>query len=693
MSITAFGQTGPKAGYAMTDMTVMAASGPMAISGDDDRPPLRIGVPQAFLHAGAEAAGAALIAHRQRLRSGRGQHVDVSAQQAVAQATQSFILTQAIGEADLTRVTSGVAISGIKLPLVWPAKDGYVSITFFFGTSIGPFSKRLIDWMYEEGACDEATRDKDWIGYAVLLLNGEEPLDEYERVLAAIGAFVRGKTKGELLEQAMERRLLIVPLSTLGDLQGSPQFEARDFWRDLETPSLGRTVPTPGAFAKFSATPLEHRFGSPRIGQHTAEVLSEPPPARPPSPRAAGHDEGRQALDGLKVLDFQWVMAGPAATRVLTDYGATGIKVESTTSVDTARGLQPFKDATAGPESSALFHNMNAGKLGLTLNLSSERGRAVAQDLVSWADLVCESFSPRAMRGWGLDYLALRELRPDIIMMSSCLFGQSGPYSGIAGFGTMGAAVGGFNSLIGWPDRDPAMVGTYTDYLAPRYAIAALLAALDHRDRTGEGQYIDLSQAESSVNFLAPAWLDLLINGREFERRGNADPQMSPHAAFATAGNDRWVAIACRDDADWAALLDVSGLTDLASDARFNTLAGRLANRAALEETISEWTRRHEMGEIERLLQERGVPAHQVQGSAELVADPQLAHRGHFLELPHATLGSVTIEGSRFQLSRTPARIERPGPTFGQHNDHVLREILGYDDERITELAMADVLQ
>jgi len=230
-------------------------------------------------------------------------------------------------------------------------------------------------------------------------------------------------------------------------------------------------------------------------------------------------------------------------------------------------------------------------------------------------------------------------------------------------------------------------------YVAPRYAIAALLAALDHRDRTGEGQYVDLAQAEASVNFLAPALLDLLTNDREFERRGNADPQMSPHAAFPAAGDDRWVAIACRDDADWAALLDVSGLVGLASDARFATLEGRLANREALEAAISEWTRNHEMGEIERLLQERGVPAHQLQNSAELVVDPQLQHRGHFVELAHATLGTMTVEGSRFRLSRTPARIERPGPTFGEHNDHVLREILGYDDARIAELAIAGALQ
>ncbi|MFQ5380271.1 MAG: CoA transferase, partial [Dehalococcoidia bacterium] len=194
VSITPFGSTGPKAGYAATDMIVMAASGPLVATGDSDRAPLRMGVPQAHLHAGAEAACGALVAHRERLASGRGQHVDVSAQQAAAAAMQSFILTSAIGEKDITRVTGGVSISGITLPLVWKVKDGYVSLTFFFGTAMGPFSRRLMEWMYEEGACDEAMRDKDWIGYALLLLNGEEPEEEYRKVLDAVAAFLREKT-------------------------------------------------------------------------------------------------------------------------------------------------------------------------------------------------------------------------------------------------------------------------------------------------------------------------------------------------------------------------------------------------------------------------------------------------------------------------------------------------------------------
>ncbi|MBM3139894.1 MAG: CoA transferase, partial [Chloroflexi bacterium] len=246
VSITGFGQDGPKAGYVATDLVVSAASGPSAFIGDEDRAPLRFGVPQAFHHAAAEAADAALIALWERRRSGRGQHVDASAQQAFAQATQSTILAAAIGEQESRRVRGGATLGPLFIPLVWQARDGYVSITFAFGTAIGPFSRRLMEWIHEEGGCDEATRDKDWIGYAGLLMTGAESVDEYRRVLGVVDAFARTKTKAQLLEAALTRRLLIAPMATVGDLVASEQFAARDYWRDVEQPQLGRAVRHPG---------------------------------------------------------------------------------------------------------------------------------------------------------------------------------------------------------------------------------------------------------------------------------------------------------------------------------------------------------------------------------------------------------------------------------------------------------------
>ncbi|MCH8815599.1 MAG: CoA transferase [Chloroflexi bacterium] len=690
VSISAFGQTGPKAAFAESDI-VVSASGGLEI-GDADRAPLRFSVPQAYLHAGAEAAGAALIAHHERQRSGRGQHVDVSAQQAVAVTTQSGILAASIGDRNETkRVTGGVMFGGISVPLVWPAADGHVSLLFLFGNAIGPFSRRLMEWLHEEGFCDEGTRDKDWIGYVALLQSGTEPVDEYMRVLGLIREFMSTKPKAMLMAEALKRRLLITPMATIDELAANEQFAARDYWRDLEHPGPARY---PGPFAKFSETPIEYRRGAPAIGQHNSEVLADDRQVNASQqPSALPAESDQHALEDVKVLDFMWVMAGPAATRVLADYGATIVRVESTSSIDTARGLAPFQNGEAGPDSSAVFLNLNAGKLGLTLDMTKEEGLGVVRDLVRWADVVTESFSPKAMRAWGLDYDSLRKLKPDLIMLSSCLMGQTGPLSMLAGFGTMGAAIAGFNSVIGWPDREPAMVGAYTDYVSPRFATASILAALDHRNRTGQGQYIDFSQSEASLHFLAPALLDYAVNDRVQGRAGNRDPHMAPHGTYPAAGDDRWVAVAVANDEQWRSLCDVLGRNELASEERFATAEARLANQDEIDGIISEWTRQRDLYEVQETLQAGGVPAHALQNSTEAMRDPQLLHRGHFVEVPHEVHGKTTVEGSRFRLSRTPARIERPGPTFGRDNQYVLEKILGYSEEKIVDLVAGGVLE
>ncbi len=689
VSISAFGQTGPKAKYAESDLIVSAA---VSLDvGDADRAPLRFSVPLAYHHAAAEAAGAALIAHHERRRSGRGQHVDVSAQQALAQTTQSGILAASVGDEEMKRVTGGIVNGGLPIPFVWQAADGYVSLLFIFGNSFGRFSRRLMEWLRDEDFCDESTRDKDWIRYFELLGNGTEPLDEYMRVLGLIREFIRTKTKANLMSEALKRRLLITPMATMDELLASEQLAARDYWRDLDQPRPARY---PGPFAKFCDTPIQYRLGAPTLGQHNAEVLGEVRQLQGSAPHSSSPGESNgSALDDVKVLDFMWAMAGPAATRVLADYGATVVRVESTTSIDAVRSLAPFQNGTRGPENSALCMNLNAGKLGLTLDVTSAEGRAVVRDLVRWADVVTESFSPKAMRAWSLDYDSLRKLKPDLIMLSSCLMGQTGPLSMLAGFGTMGAAAAGFNSVIGWPDREPAMVGAYTDYVSPRFVIASILAALDHRDRTGQGQYIDFSQAESSLHFLTPAVLDYTVNGRVQGRAGNRDPHMAPHGVYPAAGDDRWAAIAVANDEQWRSLCDVLGRNELASDQRFATTEARLANQDVLNDILSRWTQQRGASEVQEALQARGVPAHAQTNSTEAMRDPQLLHRGHFVEVPHDIHGTTVIEGSRFKLSRTPARIERPGPTFGRDTQYVLETILGYGPERIVELAAAGVLE
>jgi benzylsuccinate CoA-transferase BbsF subunit len=401
----------------------------------------------------------------------------------------------------------------------------------------------------------------------------------------------------------------------------------------------------------------------------------------------------RLPLDGVRVLDFMWVMAGPASTRYLADYGATVVRIESATRIDTARTLQPFKDAVSGPERSGLVMNLNAGKLSLCLNLDHPGARPVVERLVRWADIITESFSPRGMKGFGLDYESVTKMNPSVIMLSSCLNGQYGPHASLAGFGTMGAQLAGFGELAGWPDRGPAgPFGAYTDYVAPKFTVVAVLAALEYRRRTGKGQHIDLSQAEASQQFLGPALLDYTVNGRVATRAGNSSPEYCPHGVFPCAGNDRWIAIACTVQAQFVALSGVAS-KGWAADERYATLAARMANREALEATIGEWTAGCERDDLESALIAAGVPAHRVSTAMDAFNDPHLAALGHFPTVQHAEVGEVPVEASRIRLSRTPAQPPAPAPMIGEHNEQVLAGILGMSEEEIIEVVASGALE
>ncbi len=399
-------------------------------------------------------------------------------------------------------------------------------------------------------------------------------------------------------------------------------------------------------------------------------------------------------LDDVKVLDFMWALAGPGTTRTLADYGATVVRVESSNRIDGARTVGPFHENKAANDGSGLFGTYNAGKLGLALDLNKPHAREVVLDLVRWADVVCESFSPKAMRAWGLDYESLRQVKPEIIMLSSCLMGQTGPTSKFVGFGNMAAAVSGFYNLCGWADRPPSgPFAAYTDYIAPRFGAVSVLAALDYRRRTGKGQYIDQSQSESALHFLTPAFLDYAANARMEQGRGNDDINDAPHGVYPALGDDRWIAVACRTDAHWCALCHVMNRDDLARHEDFATITARQLNSSRLDQIIGEWTRRLTAIDAEVLLQGSGIPAGALQDSKDVSDDPQLASRGYLTELKHPIYGRTVVEGSRFLLSRTPAEITGPAPTIGGDSQYVLQSILGYDDERITELVTAGVVQ
>ena len=402
----------------------------------------------------------------------------------------------------------------------------------------------------------------------------------------------------------------------------------------------------------------------------------------------------RLPLEGLKVADFTWVAAGPITTKYLADHGATVVKVESHARIDVLRLAPPFPDGVAGLNRSGFFANYNSSKYSITLNLNRPEAVEVARRLVLWADVVAENFTPGSMKRWGLDYESLVGVRPDIIYLSSSMQGRTGPHSRHPGYGNNAVSLAGFTHMTGRPDRDGVMpYGAYTDFISPRFAVAALMAALEHRRRTGRGQRIDMSQTAAALQFLGPVLMDAAVNGAVYQRRGNMDPLACPHGAYPCAGKDRWCVIAVFNDHQWRSLREAMGGPPWAVRPEYATFMSHKTHEDALDELISKWTRDRSPDEVMELLQEKGVPSGVVHSSEGLYGDLQHKHRGHFVTIEHPEMGKHHYDGYSFKLSRTPGQLRSPAPLMGQHNELVLRDILGLDEEEIGGLAEVGALE
>ena len=694
VSLSPFGGEGPKAAWIGTDLTLNAAAGEMALNGYQDRAPVRISAPQVWLNAGAEAACAALLALTDRRRSGLGQHVDVSAQEAMILTAQGWLAPALCDNPSARRSGGGLELLGqVRFRFVYECTDGHVTLTLLPGVLVGPFTNRILAWAHGQGDLSEELAGIDWTE----LLTGRElseVADIVNRTSDGVAAALARFTKAELFGMAQADKLLLVPITTPADVLVSEHYQARGFWDEVEVDvGLGVDGPVrfPGPWAHGNPIGL-HRLGPPpRLGQHTAAVRAQPRR----SPVVPAHPQPARArpLEGVRIIDFTWVYAGPFATRMLGYYGAEVIRVESQTRPDQVRtsGLSRVV-GDAGPEVSQQWHSINADKLSLQLNLKRPGARQVVLDLARTSDVVINAFSPGVLERMGLGHEDLRAVNPKLVAVSTTLFGHSGPLSPVPGFGNMGAAMGGYYELTGWPDRLPAgPFLAYTDATSPRLTAAMILAALDWRERTGEGVSLDFSQAEGGVHFLAEAMVDQAVNGYGQTRMGNADRWMAPHSVYpcGEAGADQWVAIACETDQQWATLASVIGRADLAG---LGT-AERLAGQVELDELLAAWTHGRDPLAVQDQLQAAGVPAHQVQNSPEMIADPQLLFRDHFHQVPHELYGHTWAEQFGFRLSRSDGTPSRPGPMWGEHNYQILSEVLGYDSDKIAELVIAGVLE
>jgi len=401
-----------------------------------------------------------------------------------------------------------------------------------------------------------------------------------------------------------------------------------------------------------------------------------------------------KALEDVKVADFTWVVAGPLCVRVLADHGAQVIHVETGTRLDPIRYTPPYKDNIPGTNRGGYFHNYNSNKYGITLNMKHPEAPEIVRRLVSWADIVAENFNPGIMKRLGLSYEELREIKPDIIMISLGSKGQTGPQAQLPAFGAHLAALSGFTAITGWPDRDPPVIfGAYTDSIAGRLGTATVLAALDYRRRTGKGQYIDLSQSEAGIQFLAPYLLDYDTNGRILERNGNRHPSAVPHGAYRCSGEDRWCTIAVFTDEEWNAMRRVMGNPSWADEEKFTTFLGRKKNEEELDKLIEEWTTGYSAEEVMTRLQEAGVSAGVVETAEDLHSDPQLKARHHLWTLKHQEIGESTYDSMGSHFSKTPAELHKAAHTLGEDNYHVYTRILGFSDEEFVEFLEQGVLE
>jgi benzylsuccinate CoA-transferase BbsF subunit len=398
------------------------------------------------------------------------------------------------------------------------------------------------------------------------------------------------------------------------------------------------------------------------------------------------------ALEGVKVVDFGLAGVGPLHAKCLGDHGATVIRVETHTRPDVQRLSRPFKDNEPGIDRSGMFTTCNSSKYSITLDLAQPKGKEIALRLVKWADVICVGMIPSAVKRLGLDYGSLERVKPDIIYLSTSLMGEYGPYAEIAGFGFQACAVTGIFHLMGWPDRMPGgLWGAYTDYISPYFGVAAILAALDYRRRTGKGQHLDESQVECALHFVAPVVMDYGITGRVLNRNGNRLPYAAPHGVYPCQGDDRWIAIAIFSDDDWQALCKVIGTPKWTKDPKFATFKGRKENEDELDRLIAEWTNTLTAEEVMFRMQGAGVPTGVVQNTKDLFEDPQLKHRRHFRWLHHSVMGPHCYDGPAFRLSKTPDE-QFAAPALGEHNEYVYKDALGLSDDEIAELLIEKVI-
>ncbi len=668
-SVTPFGQTGPFSSYKGTDLHAEAMGGVMLLQGDPSKAPSMSPAFLAYSLTGVHAGLGILHALFARAETGRGQHVDVSMQE--ANANIHFIVSQ-YGYNSSIAQRPGVGAGGGSG--IFQCSDGWVGFS-----PIQPNQfQALADWMG-----NDVLRDPVWQDLRVRMENGEF-------ITAEVGQFIAGFTVAEFVDEAQRRRIPAAPVSTVGGLAANIHLNEREYFQEAQSDAFGR-YRLPGPPGRFSETPWAIRRSAPRLGEHNDEVQAElavRSASSRPSPR---NGPPKAPLDGVRITDLTRIWVGPYGTRQLADFGAEVIKIESSLFDATSRlpGILPMH-----PE-------LNRNKLSITVDLHHEEGQQVVRRLVEKSDVVAENYAPGALRRWGLDYDSLRQVRDDIVYISMPGWGATGPFAHHVLFGLQAQTASGVTHLWGHPDSPPSLrCGIYyADFFVGAQCGFMLETALYHRKLTGQGQLIEVSQVEAQANALGIPLLDYFVNGIDSAPQGNHRTYAAPHGVYPCKGVDAWCAIACATEEEWQGL--VRALTpamgqppDWTVDPRFASIGSRVENREPLDEAISAWTMNLTPKQVMTMLQRFGVPATAVQSTEDVYFDSHLRHRGYVVDIQHpepqwGRLGHAA-QGAR--LSETPGEVRLPAPALGQHEDYVLKDLLGMSETEVTHLREGGVL-
>jgi crotonobetainyl-CoA:carnitine CoA-transferase CaiB-like acyl-CoA transferase len=666
-TVSAFGEDGPLAGWKGPEIVLQALSGMMTNNGAYGREPLYGCGRRASFAAGVAAYVGIAAALFARGTLGRGQHVEIAEAETAAAMCFPFLMQHIYSGTRRTRLDFNNPCGQVL------CRDGWVCI-----------------WIYNH----RWTAVCRALGLERLL---DDPRfaqpgprrDNWAALFAIIQEAVADLEAEHLVDRLQSMEIIAAKSFRPTELADHPHLAARDYWET--TPGTGR--PLLGPPFRLSRTPRRVIADAPAPGPFLPPVDVIVQAARP-TPSVAAAAAG--PLAGLRVIELTTAWAGPMSGRVLGYLGAESIHVESPNRVNSWRQNKDapnpinFADGVPGErffDRSFLFNSQNINKLSCILNLKTPEARDVLRRLVAVSDVLICNFRPGTLAKLGLDYESLRAIRPDIIVAELPAYGTTGPMSRYAALGPTMEMAAGMSSLVGYAGEQPETTGpSYLDPIGGFNAAAAVLTALLHRQRTGEGQYVEVPQVEAAMQFIGPELLQALETGRDPERKGNRRPDAAPHDAFRTAGEDEWVAIACFDDAEWRGLAQVIGEPDLAGDPRFATALARQENQDEIGRILSAWTAGRDKHEAAALLQGAGVPAAPVENPWDLVASDYLRHRGFFTELEHPDAGRHPYPGLPVRLSITPGRQHRAAPTFGGDNGTVLGGILGLDPAEVERL-------